>query len=334
MTESGPGQVDWQPACSLLVLRQRAELNARIREFFMARGGLEVETPLLGRHTVTDPALRAFATEFALPGQSCGRRLFLQTSPEYAMKRLLAAGAGSIFQICKAFRNEESGRFHNPEFSLLEWYRTGFTLDQLVDEVEDLIARLAASHIALVSPERFSYAEICLKYLGLDPLTADIRTFDRCAQNLGLPEAAKLCGDDRSVWLDLLFSRFVQPRLGVDRLTTIFRYPAFMPSLARVCTEDSRVVERAEIFLAGQELGNGFYELADANEQQIRFQNDLKARSRQGLPAVELDQRLLGALRAGLPDCAGIAIGLDRLLMVLMGKEHIDEVLAFPVTRA
>ena len=332
MTASG--QIDWQPACSLLVLRQRAELNARIRDFFLARGVLEVETPLLGCHTVTDPALRAFATEFALPGQSCGRPLFLQTSPEYAMKRLLAAGAGSIYQICKAFRNEESGRFHNPEFTLLEWYRTGFSLDQLIDEVEDLIGRLAASHIALASPERFSYAEICLKYLGLDPLTTDIQMFDRCAQNLGLPEAARLCGDDRSVWLDLLFSRFVQPRLGVGRLTTIFHYPAFMPSLARVSTEDSRVVERAEIFLAGQELGNGFYELADADEQQIRFQNDLKARTRQGLPAVELDQRLLGALRAGLPDCAGIAIGLDRLLMVLLDKEHIDEVLAFPVTRA
>ena len=332
MTKSD--QADWQPACSLSILRQRAKLNARIRDFFQARGVLEVETPLLGCHTVTDPALRAFGTEFVLPGQSHGRRLFLQTSPEYAMKRLLAAGAGSIYQICKAFRNEESGRYHNPEFTLLEWYHTGFTLVQLIAEVEELIELSTASYIVLGSPERFSYAEVCLNYLGIDPLTADIQAFDRCAQNLGLPEAANLCGDDRSVWLDLLFSRFVQPQLGQGRLTTIYRYPAFMPSLARICADDSRVVERAEIFLAGQELGNGFYELADVDEQQMRFQRDLAARVEQNLPAVELDQRLLQALRAGLPDCAGIAIGLDRLLMVLAGKQHINDVLAFPVDRA
>ena len=332
MTESE--RPDWQPACSLYILQLRAKMNARIREFFMARGVLEVETPLLGRHTVTDPALRAFGTEFVLPGQAHGRPLFLQTSPEYAMKRLLAAGAGSTYQIGKAFRNEESGRHHNPEFTLLEWYRTGFTLYQLIDEVEELITFLAADQMALASPERFSYAEICVEHLGIDPLSADTPMFARCAQNLGLSEATDLCGDDRSVWLDLLFSRFVQPHLGQGRLTTIYRYPAFMPSLARICPDDSRVVERAEIFLAGQELGNGFHELADADEQQMRFQRDLAMRAEQSLPAVELDQRLLQALRAGLPDCAGIAIGLDRLLMVLAGKQHIDDVLAFPVYRA
>ena len=331
---SSPTSVGWQPVCSQSLLLQRARLNARIRDFFAHRGVLEVETPLLGRSTVTDPALHPFETIFRLPGQSTGTRLFLQNSPDFAMKRLLAAGSGSIYQLGKAFRNEESGRCHNPEFTLLEWYRTGFDLAALLDEVEALINVLAADLLVLDPPERLTYEAACQRYLGLHPISDSLASFAAFAEARGLSEARELCGEDRGVWLDLLFSYFVQPYLGINRLTSIYRYPAFMPSLARVSEDDPRWVERAEVFLAGMELGNGFHELADAQEQARRFDQDLQQRRVAGLPEPEPDGRLLGALEAGLPDCAGIALGLDRLLMVLTGCDRLDDVLAFPLVHA
>lgn len=315
-------------------LQQRASLNAGIRRFFAERGVLEVETPLLCRHTVTDPGLHPFETRFRHPGQLEGRVLYLQTSPEFAMKRLLAAGSGSIYQICKAFRNEESGRQHNPEFSLLEWYRIGFSLSDLMDEVESLVGGLF-SHVAPLLPaERFDYGEVCERYLGLNPLSANWQTFMACANRLGLPEAEVLCGDDPCVWLDLLFSHFVQPHLGLGRLTFVHHYPDFMPSLACQSPEKPGCVERVEVFLSGMELGNGFHELSDPVEQAERFERDGRKRQALGLKASEPDAYLLAALERGLPDCSGMAIGLDRLLMGLHGADSIAGVLSFPVQSA
>lgn len=326
--------VAWQPSGDRQALLRRARLNRRIRAFFEARGVLEVETPLLGRCTVTDPGLTGFVTRFHLPGQSAGTPLYLQTSPEFAMKRLLAAGSGSIFQICKAFRDEESGRQHNPEFTLLEWYRVGHGLFDLIDEVEALMRHLAEGEAELDAPERFRYRDVCRRYLGLDPVTASLDEFAACADAHGLVGAHALCGETRSIWLDLLFSHLVQPHLGRGRVTSVHHYPAFMPSLAAGCPGDADTVERVEIFLAGMELGNGFHELADAREQRARFERDLDMRRSLGLTVPDIDERLLAALASGLPDCAGIAIGLDRLLMALFGQTAIDEVLAFPVMRA
>ncbi|MFN5745038.1 MAG: EF-P lysine aminoacylase EpmA [Methylococcaceae bacterium] len=321
----------WQPACSNELLLRRARMNAVIRQFFGARAVLEVETPSLSRAVGTDPALSPFVTSFSWPGQTVGCDLYLQTSPEFAMKRLLAAGSGDIFQICKAFRNEESGRHHNPEFSLLEWYRIGFSLFDLIAEIEALVAELFGQ--TLMAPERYAYCDIFSRYIELDPLTASIDEFDARARVLGLVEAAALCGDDRTVWLDVLFSHFVQPHLGCNRLTAIYHYPAFMPSLARVCAHDGRLVERVEVFMAGMELGNGFHELADAVEQSARFNADCDRRKALNLPVYPQDDRLLSALQNGLPDCSGIAIGLDRLLMVWCQAESINSVLAFPLAR-
>lgn len=325
---------DWRPACTLEALRLRAKLLADIRRFFAAREVLEVETPLLCHAPVTDPNLHAFATRFLPPGAAQGRDLYLQTSPEFAMKRLLAAGSGSIYQICKAFRDEESGRHHNPEFTLLEWYRAGFSLADLMDEVEALLAEVCGAAYPLAAAERHAYAELFECHLGIDPLTATRADFARCAEARDFPEAGGLCGDDRKVWLDLLFSYFVQPQLGQGRATFVYGYPACLPSLARRSPNDPRVVERVEVFLEGLELGNGFHELADAVEQEARFDQDLAERRARGLVLPPKDERLLAALRQGLPDCAGIAIGLDRLLMLLAGTGAIGEVLAFPVDRA
>jgi len=332
-----PNMIDatpWRPQCTLDSLRSRARLNAKIRAFFAVREVLEVETPLLAACGVTDPALYPFTTVFTLPGQREGRRLYLQTSPEYAMKRLLAAGSGSIYQITKAFRNDEVGRYHNPEFTLLEWYREGYSLVDLMDEVEALIDELAAGRRDLLPAERLTYAEAFIRALGLHPLEASFGELADSAVVRGMPEAAELCGEDRPLWLDLLFSNFVQPALGRRRLTSIHHYPACLPSLARRCETDPRFVERVEIFLDGVELGNGFHELTDPVEQRRRFEHDLEHRRDLGLPEPAIDHRLLEALHAGLPPCSGIAIGLDRLLMVLTGAESLAEVLPFPIESA
>jgi lysyl-tRNA synthetase class 2 len=312
-------------------MADRAKLNANIRRFFAGRQVMEVETPLLGACTVTDPALHAFKTSFHLPGQKIGQPLFLQTSPEFAMKRLLAAGSGSIYQICKAFRNEESGRHHNPEFTLLEWYREGFTLDDLISEVESLVAEIKPEDFALHPPERLSYVEAFSAHLGIHPIDATLDELAEIAVSRNILEATALCGGDRSIWLDLLFSYFVQPFLGHGRLTSVYHYPAFMPSLARTCPDDESFVERVEIFLSGMELGNGFHELTNAGEQSARFQRDRQQRKAQGLPMPDMDERLLAALRHGFPDCSGMAVGLDRLLMAFTRRQSLPEVLAFPL---
>ncbi|CAA9889582.1 Elongation factor P--(R)-beta-lysine ligase [Candidatus Methylobacter favarea] len=323
---------EWRPACSPAHLHLRAQILQEIRGFFSERSVLEVETPLLCHGIGTDPQLEFFTADYCLPPLQ--QTLFLQTSPEFAMKRLLAAGSGSIYQICKAFRNGESGRFHNPEFTLLEWYRVGFKLPQLMDEIDELAGQLFRPHRSLNAPQRFSYQELFLSCTGLNPLVFSYKEFCAYAVENHLPEAAAICRRDHSVWLDFIFSHKVQPHLGNNALCMVYGYPACQSSLARINQYNPRITDRVELFFNGIELGNGYYELADPEEQNRRFNEEIIIRQQRKLPAASKDNYLISALQSGLPECSGMAIGLDRLLMALTDSTAIDEVLSFPMRRA
>lgn len=326
-------QSAWQPTCSVAVLQLRARVLARLRAFFLAKAVLEVETPLLSHTIGTDPNLAFFATDYASSPHS--QRLFLQTSPEFAMKRLLASGSGSIYQIGKAFRNGETGRFHNPEFTLLEWYRVGFSLSELMDEIAELILSLfAAENRALDGVQRHSYQTIFHQHTGLDPLDFCYSDYCAYAAQQGLRDAINLCEDNHALWLDFLFSHQVQPHLGLHSLCLVYGYPACQSSLARTNSQDARMTERVELFINGVELGNGYEELTDAIEQQRRFEAEILLRQQNQLAETAKDLRLIAALETGLPDCSGVAIGLDRLLMLLSNSPMIDDVLSFSIARA
>ncbi|MDY6919091.1 MAG: EF-P lysine aminoacylase EpmA [Pseudomonadota bacterium] len=317
----------WQPSAPLSHITARARLNRLIREFFARRDVLEVETPLLCATTATDPHLHSWQCD------ADGRRYYLQTSPEFCMKRLLAAGCGPIYQLGKAFRREAGGRHHNPEFTLLEWYRPDWTLDQLMTEVEALVLDAAAAFGRELSAfPRFRYGEVCREFLGLDPHRSSRDTLLRLAN-------ARINGDfsglDRDGLLDLLMSHLVEPNLPPAGCF-ITDFPAGRASLA--CIEQDRdgnpVARRAELYIAGLEIANGYQELVDAAEQAARFSADLDYRQRQGLDPVPLPRSLIGALQNGFPEAAGVALGVDRLLMVLLGVERIQDILTFPTAQA
>jgi lysyl-tRNA synthetase class 2 len=319
--------VTWRPTAPLANLRRRAELLTTVREFFRARSVLEVETPSVSAATVTDLHLASvrLADDVRSPEL---RRAWLQTSPEFHMKRLLAAGSGPVFQVCRAFRDGESGRQHNPEFTMLEWYRTGWDHHRLMDEVSDLLTVTLGTE----SAQRTAYRDVFRRHTGLDPLTASDGELDRCATVHGLtPPRGRLTRDDR---LQLVMTSTVEPHLGRGRPTLVYDYPASQAALACVRDGDPPVAERFEAYVEGIELANGYHELTDPLEQRRRFDADLAARAAAGLPAVSGCDRLLAALRHGLPDCAGVALGFDRLVMLACGAESIDQVIAFPVGRA
>ena len=322
---------DWRPSAARARLAARAALLARTREFFAARGVLEVDTPLIVNAPVTDVHIHSARVELADVAAATASEYFLHTSPEYAMKRLLAAGSGDIYQICHVARGHECGRVHNPEFTLIEWYRTGFSLGQLMDEVETLVRALLAERAATRTGERLSYREVFVRELGLDPFTAPLPELARCALAAGFGATA---GAGRDELLELLMGTVIGPRLGIGRLTFIHGYPASQAALARLDPEDQQAAARFELYGEGIELANGFHELAAASEQRARFEADNAERRRRGLPVHALDERLLAALASGLPDCAGVALGFDRTVMLATGAAHIDEVLAFPTTRA
>jgi lysyl-tRNA synthetase class 2 len=303
-----------------------------IRQFFAEKNVLEVETPILCHTAGTDPNLDFFTTELNWSPEN--PRLYLQTSPEFAMKRLLAGGSGSIYQICKAFRNGESGRFHNPEFTLLEWYRVGYDLQQLMDEVDELIGVLFAGVRTLKPTQQVSYHSLFQFHTGLNPLIFSYQEYLNYAEGCGLEYAASVCGQDHAVWLDFIFSHQIQPQLEFNRLLMVYEYPACLSSLARINEHNALATDRVEVFLDGVELGNGYYELRDACEQEQRFDKEISIRMANNRPKVAKDQRLLAALTAGLPDCSGIAIGLDRLLMLLSESSTIEDVLPFSISRA
>lgn len=298
---------------------------ATIRDFFAARHVLEVETPLLCSHGTTEPAIEPFSVT---AGSAVPSRRFLQTSPEYAMKRMLAAGSGPVYQIAKAFRDGEVGRRHNPEFTLLEWYRPGYDHHQLMAELAELVLACCGSRPVTYT----SYRELFVQHLALDPLvaaTAELEARVRAELDVGELVA------DRDIWLDLLMSHIIEPRLPSGGLAFIYDYPPTQASLARLGKSDGEVVaHRFELYIDGIELANGYWELTDAQEQRQRFLADNARRRERDLPEYPIDEYLLSALEAGMPDCAGVAMGLDRLLMVNTGTDDIRRVLAFDWERS
>ena len=332
MAEQTP---DWRPTATLEILRQRAELLKRLRRYFAQQCVLEVETPLLASAGTTDPHIPSFSfSDTGSSGPDGATRRYLSTSPEFAMKRLLAAGSGPIYQVCKAFRQGEQGRHHNPEFSLLEWYRPGLDHHHLMQDVAALVGELAEGLREFGPVEYLSYHDCFQQQLGLDPHTATAQMLRDCAQKNGLPMVSGLADDDREAWLDLLMSLSVQPQLGLNHLCFVYDYPENQAALARVRPGNPAVAERFELFIDGIELANGFHELQDAEEQRARFEADLVQRQEAGLEAIVLDERLLSALAAGLPACAGVALGLDRLQMVLSGEQYLRDVLSFDYERS
>jgi|CXWL01.1.fsa_nt_gi lysyl-tRNA synthetase class 2 len=328
----------WRPTATLATLRHRAGILATIRAFFAGRGVLEVETPALSAATVTDPYLDSFTSTYHGPGAPRGRALFLQTSPEYAMKRLLAAGSGPIFQLCKSFRDGEAGSQHNPEFTMLEWYRPGFDHHALMDEMDGFLA----ATLDAAPAERLSYGQAFDRWVGVDAHRASAAELALRAGELGIALVQGFDPDDRDVWLQILMSDVVEPQLGRPlpdgraRPAFIYDYPASQAALARLRTAgDVRVAERFEVYVAGVELANGFHELADAAEQRRRFERDLERRRAIGKPATPIDEHLLAALASGeFPDCSGVALGVDRLVMLATGARSLPEVMAFPFDRA
>lgn len=321
---------DWRPSASIERLRARAQLLGRIRDFFDHLGVLEVETPVCSLHANTDPTIESLHSNYSGPGAPLGIPLYLHTSPEFAMKRLLAAGCGPIYQICKVFRDGELGRFHNPEFTMLEWYRPGYDHHQLMEEVEALVVGLFDHPFSIV---RTSYQQLFQSTLGIDPHLCSEDELKRCAVTSGIPGIEALALNGRDEWLDLLMTHCIEPAMGPG-LCFVYDYPTSQASLARIRPGNPAVAERFELYLDGVELANGFHELTDGEDQRQRFQADIVQRRTTGLTEVPMDRHLLNALESGMPSCAGVALGVDRLLMRLVGAEHIDQVLAFPLLRA
>lgn len=317
---------DWRPTASLAALRARSAMLARIRAHFAAQDVLEVQTPALSHAAVTDVHIDPVPATLAGSG-----RMFLHSSPEYAMKRLLAAGLGDCYQVCQAFRDGERGRLHNPEFTMIEWYRLGFGLAQLMDDVETLVGRALEELRPLPPAERLTWHDAVCRYGGVDPLRAADRELQQALARHGIDPPVPA---QRDALLDLLVSAVVGPRLGRGRPAFVHDYPAGQAALARIRPTDPPVAERFELYLDGLELANGFHELGDAAEQRHRFEADLERHVALGRQVRPVDGLLLAALEHGLPDCAGVALGFDRLVMTALGLATIDEALAFPVERA
>ncbi|UAW99117.1 elongation factor P--(R)-beta-lysine ligase [Halopseudomonas nanhaiensis] len=317
---------EWQPSASLDNLRARAAIVDQIRRFFAEREVLEVETPALSRAAVSDPHLFPFVTPFEPEGGGEHSLLYLHTSPEYPMKRLLAAGSGAIWQLCKVFRNGETGSRHNPEFSMLEWYRPGFDHHRLMDEVAELVRAV----IGCPPIHKVTYSSLFAGQLGLDIHDCAVAELAR----LGRAQCGFEGELDRDGWLNLLFSHCIEPALIEP--TMVYAFPTSQAALARIVEEDDAVpcAARFELFIKGMELANGYYELTDAAEQALRFEADQARRSQLGRPVLPIDDNLVAALRHGLPDCAGVALGVDRLIMLALGATRIDQVVAFAMDRA
>lgn len=313
----------WKPSATIETLRLRAALMARVRAFFDVRNVLEVETPQLSRAAITDPHLASAGVRLSGLADS----FYLHTSPEFFMKRLLAGGSGDIWQACKVFRGAEQGRWHNPEFTLVEWYRLGFDHHALMDEVGELLRTLIVG--LAEDDERLSYAEAFQRYAGFDPFAVEDNELKAAVQEYALDPA----GLDRDGMLDLVASHAVYPRLGRGRVSFVHAFPATQAALARLDAADARCACRFEAFVNGVELANGFHELVDAEEQRRRFEQENDRREAMRLPRMPLDEHLLAALDAGLPDCAGVALGFDRVVMLAANLDTIGEATSFGFDR-
>jgi lysyl-tRNA synthetase class 2 len=323
----GVFKMNWQ------VAKRRAHILGQIRNFFESKNVIEVDTPSLSNSTVTDPYLEAFSTKFNYLNNSDFnhyQRLYLQTSPEFHMKRLLTSGFGCIYQICKAFRHEESGRHHNPEFTMLEWYRLGFDQHDLIAEVDELLTTV----IKFSKSEKISYQALFIKFVNIDPLTTNftelynvIKSYDKAADWL-------YQSNDVDLLLQFIFSEIIEKDIGVSNPCFVYNFPIAQASLAKECPEDNRVAQRFECYFKGIELANGFNELTDVNIQLARFEQDNSKRQQLGLVTKDIDAKFIAALQVGLPQCSGVALGLDRLMMIALDMSSIDEVISFAIKDA
>jgi elongation factor P--(R)-beta-lysine ligase len=320
----------WRPTATGDALRQRARMLKMARDFFQQRAVLEVDTPILSAAAVSDPQIESLVT--AVTGVPGSR--YLHSSPEYAMKRLLAAGSGDIYQVCKVFRDEERGRWHNPEFTMIEWYRLGFDDTALMDEVEALVGQLLAPTRGLEPAERLSYSAALRRHAGVDAFTSSDLELDQAAVRHGVACESDL---ERDAKLDLLMGLIVAPKLGHDRPSFICDYPASQAALARLKSTPAgaaSVAARFELYVDGIELANGFHELAQPQEQRNRFERDLATRQRRGQIQPPLDENLLAALASGIPDCAGVALGFDRLVAIALGAKRLADAMSFSIDNA
>lgn len=321
MNENKSGS--WKPTATIENLQHRATLYQKIRQFFAERHILEVETPLLCKHTVTDPHIESFAVPV-----SSTSSYFLQTSPEYAMKRLLAAGSGPIYQITKSFRVGESGHRHNPEFTMLEWYRPGFNHHDLMDEI-NLFLQFT---IQTPPAEKISYQALFIKYLKIDPLEVSLDDLKKLIAEKNIQIDSNNL--DHDTCLQVLLSHFIEPLLGVQKPLFLYDFPPSQAALSKIRHDKNLVAERFELYINGSEIANGFHELTDPNEQTKRFLKNQIARKENNQTIPDIDDYFIDALKAGLPNCAGVAIGIDRLLMQYVKTNTIQQVIGFPFERA
>lgn len=311
----------WRPTTTVSQLQARARLLRDIRDYFSTQCVMEVETPVISSAGNTDPEIESIRT---------GNGHYLRTSPEFALKRLLAAGSGDIFELGRVFRAGESGRSHNPEFTLLEWYRNGFSYQELMDEVATLVRHCGREKFDQWPQQKLSYQQLFLRFVDLDPFTASEQELSAKAKENGIDDIEL----DRRQWLDLLISLVIQPALPVNQLTFVYDFPAEQAALAKVRPGNPPMAERFELYLGRTELANGYQELTDEQEQQRRFETENLQRANRGQAICEVDHHLLKALEHGLPECAGVALGVDRLLMAIVDADSIDDVTAFPFSRA
>jgi len=323
-------EADWQPVAGVEVIRKRAAMLARVRAYFAEQEVLEVQTPVLSAAAASDPQIESIAAY-----GSNAERQYLQTSPEYPMKRLLAAGIGDCYQICPVFRDGETGRLHNPEFTMIEWYRLDFGIAEMQQDVIGLLRAACGELRNFAATRSITYREAIADVTDIDCLTATAPEIRAALTEVGI-EPANASGWDRDTWLDLLMGAMVGPELGHDAPVFVRDYPPSQAALARLRDESdgSQVAERFELYVDGLEIASGFRELGHALEQRRRFEQDLDTRRRRGQPANPLDQRLLAALGHGLPECSGVALGFDRLVMVALELPSLEAAMAFPANRA
>ena len=324
----------WQPTASIEMLKTRARLLSKLRAFFAEKNIIEVQTPVLSHAGNTEPSIETFVTQQNENSKYPVQPSFLNTSPEFAMKRLLAADCGSIYQIASVFRQGEQSKKHNPEFTLLEWYRVNFDHHALMGEVNALLRYIAEDFISLERSHFYTYQDAMIKFADVDPYTASNEELKAATEKAGIDVIGMDDTSSRDSWLDLLMCQVVEKNMPENCPVFIYDYPASQAALAKIRKGSPDVAERFELYINGMELANGFHELQDADEQAGRFKNEQLLRKEKGLPGIPADAQLIAALKHGLPDCAGVAIGLDRLLMVLTGVEHINDVLTFPFDRA
>jgi elongation factor P--(R)-beta-lysine ligase len=313
----------------LQALQMRARLYAAIRGFFSERNVLEVETPMLSPAGNTDPNIESFCTEFSGHADAGARRRWLRTSPEFPLKRLLAAGVGDCYELGRVFRNGEAGARHNPEFTMLEWYRVGWDHRRLMGEVSELIMSMLALFERTAESVELSYRDWFFQSLGLDPHTAGLTQLQNILADVRIDGA----GLQRDDWLDLVITHRLQAENPESRLLLVYDYPVTQCALARIRHDATPVAERFEVYLGARELANGYHELNDPAEQRQRFERDHSVRAERGLVLPDIDERLIESL-SQLPDCAGVAMGVDRLLMCLLGVSDLREILAFDFARA